>query len=231
MVENALMQPRPVTQKSFDDFHLYNLNRIVTLKDRETKQIEFLRVTGVPVTRKYVYDGAEIPTYWQAGQVYNQEGFGVASTKKVHIEQEFVNNKANHLGMPLPAGVVRFYRTDSDGQMEFVGENTIDHTPEGGKIRLSTGAAFDITGERKRMNFHVDYNGHTMDESYLIMVKNAKDKPVEVDVVEHLFRAANWEIVDKSSDYEKRDSSTVAFPVTVPAHGQQQVSYTVHYSW
>ncbi|MGB7190473.1 MAG: hypothetical protein WBD10_10080, partial [Acidobacteriaceae bacterium] len=130
--------PRPVTQKSFDDFHLYNLNRIVTLKDRETKQIEFLRVTGVPVTRKYVYDGAELPVMnYIYGAQYTQSEMGVASTKKVHIEQEFVNSKQNHLGMPLPAGVVRFYRTDSDGQMEFVGENTIDHTPDGGKIRLS----------------------------------------------------------------------------------------------
>lgn len=227
--QSVMVSPRPVTQKSFDDFHLYNLNRIVTLKDRETKQVEFLRVTGVPVRRKYVYDGAEPLPYWQYGQVYTQEGWGVASTKKVHIEQEFVNSKANHLGMPLPAGVVRFYRTDSDGQMEFVGENTIDHTPEGGKIRLSTGTAFDVTGERKQTEFHVGSN--TMDESYLITVKNAKDKPVDVDVVEHLFRAVNWEIVDKSSNYEKRDSSTVAFPITVPAHGQQQVSYTVHYSW
>jgi len=224
--------PRPVTQKSFDDFHLYNLNRIVTLKDRETKQIEFLRVTGVPVTRKYVYDGAELPDYiHNYGQQYTQSEMGVASTTKVHIEQEFVNSKQNHLGMPLPAGVVRFYRTDSDGQMEFVGENTIDHTPEGGKVRLTTGDAFDVTGQRKRTDFHMDYNAHTIDESYLITVKNAKDKPVNADVVEHLFRVVNWEIVDKSSDYEKRDSSTIAFPVTVPAHGQQQVSYKVHYSW
>ena len=228
----VLAAPVQVTQKSFDDFHLYNLNRIVTLKDRETKQIEFLRVTGVPVTRKYVYDGAELPDYiHNYGQQYTQSEMGVASTKKVHIEQEFVNSKQNHLGMPLPAGVVRFYRTDSDGQMEFVGENTIDHTPEGGKVRLTTGDAFDVTGQRKRTDFHMDYNARTIDESYLITVKNAKDKPVNVDVVEHLFRVVNWEIVDKSSDYEKRDSSTIAFPITVPAHGQQQVNYKVHYSW
>lgn len=232
--QNVMVAPPSVTQKSFDDFHLYNLNRIVTLKDRETKQIEFLRVTGVPVTRKYVYDGAELPDYnqnYNYGQQYTDSGMGVASTKKVHIEQEFVNSKQNHLGMPLPAGIVRFYRTDSDGQMEFVGENTIDHTPEGGKVRLATGVAFDVTGQRKRMDFHADYSRRMMDESYQITVKNAKDKPVKVDVVEHLFRAANWNITEKSSDFEKRDSSTVAFPITVPAHGEQQVSYTVHYSW
>ena len=133
--------------------------------------------------------------------------------------------------MPLPAGTVRLYRSDSDGQMEFVGENTIDHTPEGDKVRLSTGVAFDVTGERKRMNFHIDSGGRTMDESYLITVKNAKDKPVDADVLEHLFRTANWDIVEHSSNFEKRDSSTITFPITVPAHGQQQVSYTVHYTW
>lgn len=219
-----------VTQKSFDDFHLYDLNRQVTLKDREAKQIEFLRATGIPVTRKYVYDGAENLPYGYSG-LYLDSGVGQQSTKKAHIELEFVNSKQNHLGMPLPAGIMRFYRSDTDGQMEFVGENTIDHTPEGGKVRLSTGTAFDVTGERKRTNFHIDTRALTLDESYAITVKNAKDKPVNVDVMEHLFRAANWDIVEKISDFKKQDSSTVIFPISVPAHGQQQVSYTVHYTW
>jgi hypothetical protein len=231
VIAKAEMQaPAPVTQKSFDDFHLYDLNRQVTLKDRETKQIEFLRATGVPVTRKYVYDGAENLPFGYGG-VYIQENFGLESTKQVRIEQEFVNSKQNHLGMPLPAGTMRFYRSDSDDQMEFVGENTIDHTPEDGKVKLSTGTAFDVTGERKRTQFRINSDERTIDESYLITVKNAKDKPVDVEVLEHLFRAANWDIVEHSSDFEKRDSSMIAFPITVPAHGQQQVRYTVHYTW
>jgi hypothetical protein len=229
MLSAPVEAPQAVTQKSFDDFHLYDLNRQVTLKDRETKQIEFIRAAGVPVTRKYVYDGAQQIPY--GGGVYLDENLGLNSGKQVRIEQEFVNSKQNHLGMPLPAGVMRFYRSDSDGQMEFVGENNIDHTPEDGKVKLTTGTAFDVTGERKRTAFHVDSNERTIDESYEITVKNAKDKPVHVEVLEHLFRAANWDIVEKSSDFNKQDSSTVIFPITVPAHGQQQVSYTVHYSW
>jgi hypothetical protein len=224
------MQAPAVTQKTFDDFHLYDLNRQVTLKDRETKQIEFLRATGVPVMRKYVYDGAQDIPYGYGG-LYIQENFGAASTKQVRIEQEFVNSKQNHLGMPLPAGIMRFYRSDSDGQMEFVGENGIDHTPEDGKVKLSTGTAFDVTGERKRTQFRISSDERTIDESYSITVKNAKDKPVDVEVLEHLFRTANWDIVEKSFDFKKQDSSTIMFPITVPPHGQQKVSYTVHYSW
>jgi hypothetical protein len=228
----GMVQVQPqVTQKSFDDFHLYDLNRQVTLKDRETKQIEFIRASGIPVTRKYVYDGAEnLPGPIEEGS-YTQGEFGATSGKQVRVEQEFVNSKKNHLGMPLPAGLMRFYRRDADGQMEFVGENSINHTPEDEKVKLSTGTAFDVTGERKRTDFRVDTRDRTIDESYSIIVKNAKDKPVLVDVQEHLFRAANWDIVEKSTSFEKQDSSTVIFPVTVPAHGNHQVTYTVHYSW
>lgn len=227
----ATQSPAKVTQKAFDDFHLYDLNRQVTLRDRETKQIEFLSATNIPVQRKYVYDGAEGLPYGYSEEAYMQSSYGLQNSKQVRVEQEFVNSKQNHLGLPLPAGTMRFYRRDTDGQMEFVGENTINHTPEGEKIHLSTGTAFDVTGDRKRTSFKSDAASRTIDESYSITVKNAKEKPVNVDVVEHLFRAANWDVVEKSSDFTKNDSSTVTFPITVPAHGQQTVSYTVHYSW
>jgi hypothetical protein len=65
--------------------------------------------------------------------------------------QEFKNSTENHLGMPLPKGRVRFYRRDDDGQLEFTGENEIDHTPKDELIRIYTGNAFDLTGERHRL--------------------------------------------------------------------------------
>jgi hypothetical protein len=231
-INGAMPEAAPqVTQKSFDDFHLYDLNRQVTLKDRETKQIEFIRAAGIPVRRKYIYDGAENLPGPIEGGAYTQPEIGSSSGKQVRVEQEFVNSRKNHLGMPLPAGIMRFYRRDADGQMEFVGENTINHTPQDEKVKLSTGSAFDVTGERKRADFKVDSQARTIDESYAITVKNAKDKPVDVEVTEHLFRAANWDIVEKSNPFQKQDSSTVVFPITIPAHGSQQVTYTVHYSW
>ena len=225
------MEAPQVSQKSFDDYHLYDLNRQVTLKDRETKQIEFIRATGIPVTRKYVYDGEQNLPGPIGDGAYTQPDLGNESGKQVRVEQEFTNSKKNHLGMPLPAGTMRFYRRDADGQMEFVGENSINHTPEDEKVKLTTGSAFDVTGERKRTSFKVDSQDRTIDESYSVTVKNAKDQPVNVDITEHLFRAANWDIVEKSASFEKQDSSTVIFPVTIPAHGSQSITYTVHYSW
>ena len=132
------------------------------------------------------------------------------SNTKVQIVQEIKNSEANHLGMPLPAGRIRLYRRDSDGQMEFIGEDTIDHTPAEETIKLATGTAFDVKGSRRQTDFHVNVNGHILDESFEIKLTNQKQQPVTVNVVEHLYRGANWEIADKSSAYTKTDSHTVS---------------------
>src|SRR5438045_8980644 len=49
--------PPPVSEKAFEDYHLYTLARPATLRDRETKQVEFIRASGVKSERIYVYHG------------------------------------------------------------------------------------------------------------------------------------------------------------------------------
>jgi hypothetical protein len=221
----------PVTQKAFDDFHLYDLHRTVDLRDGETKQVEFLRASHVPITRKYEYDGAQGVTGLGEG-LYLERTFGMqSSSHKVTVIQEFKNSEANHLGMPLPAGRMRFYRQDTGGQVEFTGESTIDHTPKDGMVRVVTGNAFDITGDRKQTDFHVDSHGRTLDETFEIKVKNAKEQPATVSVIEHLYRWSNWAITNKSGDFTKTDSRTVEFPMQLAANEEKTLTYTVHYSW
>jgi hypothetical protein len=144
---------------------------------------------------------------------------------------EFKNSKENHLGLPLPKGRVRFYRRDTDGQMEFTGENLIDHTPSDETIRLYTGNVFDAVGERKRASFTIDRRGRTLDESFEIKLRNHKKEPMEIRVVEHLYRWNNWDIAKNSDPFNKLDSKTVEFRVKVPPDGEKVVTYTAHYSW
>ena len=177
----------------------------------------------------YVYDGA--PNYrFYGGLNYNQ-GYGLEGNKKVQVMREFVNSDTNHLGIALPAGKMRFYRRDADGQLEFVGEDRIDHTPRNETIRVTTGNAFDLVGERQQTNFHVDSGDKWMDESFAIKLRNRKKEPVEIRVVEHLYRWSNWEITQKSDDFTKKDSQTIEFRVPVKPDEEKVVTYTVHYSW
>ena len=234
VVLNSLAgEPLQISQKSFDDYHLYDLHRTATLLDHQSKQIEFLNVAGISAERVYVYDGFNVagrngqPNYYQ----WNQENFGTGTNKKVWIMQEFKNSDANHLGMPLPKGRMRFYRRDADGSLQFVGENTIDHTPKDESIKVYLGNAFDITGERTRTDFRSEMQARIIIESYKVVVKNAKDSVASVRVVEHLYRTANWDISKNSSPFTKTDSQTMEFDVEVPAHGEKDVTYTVTYTW
>jgi hypothetical protein len=229
----AEMAP-PVTEKAFDDYHLYTLQNATTLLDRETKQVEFIRANGIASTPIYIYDGAQVESFRAYGgyeNIRNMREFGTESNPKVSVIREFMNAESNHLGLPLPKGRLRFYRRDADGQLEFTGENTIDHTPRGEKIRVTMGNAFDLVGERKRTNYHIDNSRREMDESFEIKVRNHKKIPAQIRVVEHLYRGDNWEITAKSDDFTKTESQTIEFHETVQPDAEQVVTYSVHYSW
>ncbi len=222
-----------VREKSFDEFHLYTLERPATLRDQETKQVEFVRSANIQSQRLYVYDGAQIAQYgyYSPEQARADQNYGTASNSKIWVMQEFKNSEANHLGIALPKGRLRFYRRDTDGHLEFVGENTIDHTPKDETIRVFTGNSFDLHGERKRTNIHVDSNHNWLDETFEIRVRNHKKEPANIRVVEHLYRWTNWKLTENSQDWKKKDSRTIEFPVTVAPDGEQVITYTVHYSW
>ena len=222
-----------VREKSFDEFHLYTLQRPTTLHDEETKQVEFVSASGIHAQRLFIYDGAKTADYgyYSPEQIRSDASYGTASNSKIWIMEEFKNSEGNHLGIPLPKGKLRFYRRDTDGHLEFVGENMIDHTPKDETLRIYTGNAFDVVGERKRTNYRVDSNQRWMDESFEVRIRNHKKEPVDVRAVEHLYRWTNWKITEQSSNFNKKDSRTIEFPVTVPPNGEQVITYTVHYSW
>jgi hypothetical protein len=168
---------------------------------------------------------------WSYDSIRQDRDYGTQSNPKVWVMREFVNSETNHLGLPLPKGRLRFYRRDADGQMEFTGEDTIDHTPRDETVRVSTGNAFDLVGERRRTNYKMDSGEKWVDESFEIKLRNHKKEPAEIRVVEHLYRWTNWQITEKSNFYLKTDAQTIEFRVSVKPDEEQTVSYTVRYSW
>ena len=225
----------PVTEHTFDEFHMYTLQRPATLHDQETKQVEFVRAMNVASKRLYVYDGAAIDwnqyRYWSPEQMRTNRELGTQSNKKVWVMQEFVNSAKNSLGMPLPKGKLRFYRRDTDGHLEFTGESQIDHTPKDETVRVYTGNSFDLTGERKRTDFKIDTHNDWADESFEIRLRNHKTEPVTIIVAERLYRGLNWRITDESHEHTKTEAQRMEYHVTVPPDGEQVVTYTVHYTW
>ncbi|MGH9856851.1 MAG: DUF4139 domain-containing protein, partial [Acidobacteriota bacterium] len=111
-----------VTEKPFDEYHLYTLHRRTTLRDRETKQVEFVRASDVKSQSIYVYDGAKIDARYQnypESSIRQDREYGTLSNPKIWVMREVKNSELNNLGMPLPKGRVRFYRRDENGQLQF----------------------------------------------------------------------------------------------------------------
>lgn len=232
----AGMAPAPaaepqVTEKTFDEYHLYSVARQVTLRDRETKQVEFARAQGVNSTRFYVYDGSGMNPFggmmdWQGEGDYG----GEEGSKKVAAYVEFKNSKENHMGMALPKGRVRFYRADGE-QLQFIGEGEMDHTPKDETLRFKTGNVFDLVGERKRTNFTNNERRNQMTETFEIKVRNRKTEPAEIRVVEHMLHYANWEIKGNDVPFNKLNAQTAEFRIPLKPDEEKVLTYTVRYWW
>ena len=224
-----------VTQQPFDEYHLYTLHRPVTLHDQETKQVEFIRANGIKASLYYVYDGLELPPNqyngWNMQMIRQNRDFGTEFTRQVRVYRSFANTEANHLGIPLPAGRLRFYREGQGGNLQFLGEAPIEHTSANETVRAYTGNAFDLKGDRIRTNYVMDSMRDTLDESFKIRLSNHKKQAAEIRVDEHLYRGYTWEIQQHSDPFVKMDSQTIEFRVEVPAGGQKSITYTVHYTW
>lgn len=225
-----------VTEKAFDEYHLYSLPRAVTLRNRETKQVEFLRATGVKAATIYIYNGLDLGGNryrgWNEDSIRNNREYGTQSNPKVWVYREFKNTKENGLGLPLPKGRTRFYRQDdADGAIEFTGENTVDHTAEGETVRIYTGDAFDIVGERKRTDYKLNNRNDEVEEAFEIKVRNRKKEPVEVRVTERMYRWFNWAMVENSDPYVKTDDRNIEFRVTLKPDEEKVVTYRVRYDW
>jgi hypothetical protein len=212
--------------RAFGEYRMYTLPEPTTVNNSQIKQIELINAADVPVTKTYLYDGAKIQ--WQWGGWYNDPNFGREENKKVNVLIEFENRADRNLGIALPKGKCRVYKKDTDGSLEFIGEDTIDSTPRDERVVLYIGDAFDIVGERKQTDFRI-LSPDLFEEAFEIKVRNHKKEAVKVKILEKLYRWAEWEILKKSTDYEKLNSRTIIFPVEIKPDGEAVVTYRVRY--
>jgi hypothetical protein len=210
-----------VEEKAFFEYHLYTLERPTTLNENQVKQVELLAADAVPLKKTYVFE--------PMGR-YGHRRYGEPNTYKVNVFVEFTNDEASRLGMPLPKGKVRVYKRDADtGDVEFIGEDEVDHTPKDEELKLYVGDAFDLVGERILTDQKQQQRWR--EESYRLVLRNHKDEAVTILCREHLTHHGTWQIKAKSQDFRKVDAHTIEFEVPVKADGKAEVTYTVHYSW
>lgn len=226
--EAAPMAAAPVMkQEEFFEYHLYSLDRPTTIADKQRKQVSLLTAANVPVAKEYRL---------QSGRNYyhnienNSPEFG--DKRKVDIFVELDNKEESQLGMPLPKGVIRVYKNDSQERPLFIGEDRIDHTAKNDKVRLKLGNAFDLSATWKQKEYQVVqgklgpvFSRDHYEAHYEIELANAKKEDVVIKVVEPI--PGHWEILEESHKHEKVAGHLAQWHIPVPAEGKTTLSYKI----
>lgn len=220
MAKATMADAAEISQEALFEYHLYTLERPTTIAENQTKQVALMSASSVPVKKELLLEGQN---YYYSGQ-YGELG----QKLKAGVFVEFTN-KGDGLGIPLPKGVVRVYKKDSKGNAQFIGEDRIDHTPKNETVRLKLGDAFDVTADRKQTDFKKlsgfsRYN-YVFESAYQIVIKNAKNEPVTVKVVEPM--PGDWQIQSESHPHTKAASNAAVWNVNVPAEGKTTLTYRV----
>jgi len=203
-------------EEALFEYHLYDLQRKISLKNNETKQIRLLQARGITTKKEFLLYGIQ--------GYYTRSYYEEPVKMPVNVYLIFKNSKEDNLGMPLPSGTIQLYQRDSEGSLQFIGEDTIEHTPKDEEVQLQGGEAFDILAER----IQTDYKKITSklhESGWEITLRNRKEEDITVGILEPLL--GNWQILSSSHPYKKVDAFTVRFDVAIPKGEEVKVTYRV----
>ena len=217
MAEAMPAAPKMMEEQSFE-YHLYRLDTPTTIKENQTKQVALMSASGIPVTKQYLITNSA--NIWGRYST----SFGEAERVNATVKLKFVNDEKSKAGVPLPKGIVRVYKADSQGDAVFVGEDSIDHTPKNEDVNLTLGQAFDITARAKQTDFE-QISDRVYENEYEIEIKNAKADKITVDLREQV--PGDWKMIKESQEHKKLDSQTAGWLVDVPANGSTTLTYRV----
>jgi len=212
--------PPQFKEEGLFEYHLYALQRPTSLLDKEQKQVSLLSASGIALDKKLIFFGAS--------QYYRGNYGQVVSNQKVGVYLDIQNKEQNHLGMPLPKGTVRVYKSDKAGQKQFIGEDAIDHTPRDEKIRIKLGDAFDVVGDRTETAWQV-ISSCVGESAWEIKLRNHKESAERVLVYEPA--GGDWEILSSSLPATRKDANTFTFDVPLAARSETKLTYRVRVRW
>ncbi|MFO8144858.1 MAG: DUF4139 domain-containing protein [Candidatus Syntrophosphaera sp.] len=185
-------------EKAFHDFHMYTLDQKVSFANNQTKQIELYPTQNVNAEAVYEY------ATWAAG---------------VNSVIKFKNTEENGIGKPLPKGVIKVYKQDTDGNLEFIGEDRIDHTGRNEEVTINTGTAFDLVGSTM-VRDQTQISKNINERSIQITLRNNSTEAKTINVIHQM--GGNSRIISVQDDHEYTvdTNNKVTFEIPVQSDGQ-----------
>ena len=193
------------------DYHIYSLNGAHDLGAKENITVRMYGPLDVGYTKKYVFENTE--------RRQKEEPLEVQLTME--------NTESNGLGISLPAGKVEMYSSKPGTGLKYIGADNMGQVPKGQFTTLTSGRAFDVLGNRKVLNY--DRQRKSEEAVIEIRVTNGRNEEVDVLLIEHI--NGDWVIKDESLNYQKKDASTIQFPLSLNAGETRSIYYTYRKEW
>lgn len=206
---------------------------LVTLGDGETR---VALLAGDPPRRMrqvLVYDPIGTRLDHPGASPDADPWLGVRPAAPPRITESFEIDRDARATRGLPGGPVRLLERRPDGALAVLGEARLFDAATGVATvdTVAVGTAAGVTGHRERRDFAKDDDGRRFSEEVLVTIDNARPRPVEVVVREHLYRGQNWTLAYQSAPATKEGSQQISLRTPVPANGQAKVLYVVVYTW
>lgn len=192
----------------------------------ETKDLLLRHYDGVPIHKRYTADVQE-------------HGYLDPAQKKLRIPMYYVLRNSPDQGLgkaALPFGKARIFQRDRKGGTAFVGEDWAKFTPRDDELALYLGVARDIVVKRTiERSDREEVLGNLFHQDLVVKyeIESFKDRPVTLDIVEHVRALRNeigqasardpeWELVADTTlqgppDPEYSDFDRLVFHANLPA--------------
>ena len=193
------------------DYHIYSLNETHDLGGKENINVRMYGPLDVGYEKKYVFENTERRQ----------------KEEPLEVQLTMDNTESNGLGISLPGGKVEMYSYKKSSTLEYIGADNMGQVPKGQSTTLTSGRAFDVTGNRKVLNY--DRQRKSEEAVIEIKVSNTRNEEVDILLIEHI--NGDWIIKDESLNYQKKDASTVHFPLSLNAGETKSVYYTYRKEW
>ena len=189
-------------EKAFHDFHMYTLDQKVSFANNQTKQLELYSPQNIKAISVYEY-----PTYAN----------GVSSMIK------FKNTAENGAGKALPKGSIKVYKQDTDGNLEFIGEDSINHTSKNEEISINTGTAFDLVAST-RVKEQKQISQRVSERVIQVTLKNNSATKKSINVLHQL--STSTRITQSDQKYTKDANDKVTYTIEIAPDKEVIFSFT-----
>jgi len=196
-------------EQAFFEYHLYTLQRPADINNNQVKQIQLFPETVSKINKTYRVDSR--------------------NAAEVKVVVSLKNSKEQNLGFPLPAGIIRLYKSDGP-DLEYIGENQVKHTAENETIDIEVGKAFDIAAERRIVETQRPTK-RSQKQTIEYVLRNHKREPVEIEIMERVNAYQQSRILSSSHKPVETRADYFKFKIPVKANDETVLNFIYEISW